>query len=195
MPTAAEVIFSLHGMCFRFLSDRMDTDAEGLSVLARKAKNAGYISGNMYNELVQLEQAMKWTQHASTPKAKTFLRDLQAMVNDGGNSKPADGTILPDDAKTEASDELDSSPISTPLCEVLVPDELDCWYNDRLVSEPLTLPPPPAPPPLVSGLRSIDLETFRENLYGQSTPISNANPIVADPNDFVFTLKDNDFFQ
>ena len=60
----------------------MDTDAAGPAILARKAQIAGHITGNMYKKLVHLEVAMKWTQHASRPKAKTFLHDLQAMVSE-----------------------------------------------------------------------------------------------------------------
>jgi len=82
MASAAEIMFSLHGICFRYLSDVLDVDAEGLSAVARKAKAAGHITGNMQTKLEQLECAMKWTQHASTPKSNKFIRDLKAMVNE-----------------------------------------------------------------------------------------------------------------
>ena len=168
----------------------MSTDAEGLAVLARKAKATGMITGNMHKKLVHLEQAMKWSQHASTPKAHGFMRELQTMVGCSSvQPTVAESGITVNEGSTPLV------PISTPVMsssgsvteiDTLVPDNLDCWYFD--------VPPPPAPPALDESLalKCSNLENFRAQLYSSSwTPLPTTG-ISCDPNDFYFHLGSED---
>jgi len=188
---------------------------EGLAAAGRAAKPV--IGSKLATKLRMIDESFNLVRHLSPEPISIFVAGLQGAFVSGRT----DHCSPPSSEAASCSSSCNWTDAASPSDPCLVykelkPDKLDVWIAKEVEADleeifgsipadcqvimPLTLPPPPAPPPFASMIYSEDLESFRGNLYLEETAAVRPNIVArpprinveCNPNDFFFVLEEVD---